>query len=217
MASPGPWRHSEEAHGRLEQSRRLLREAKSELRTALLTRRSVRTPEERRTADAGRLTALTELFAPAIAAGRLGMVAAYLSAPDEPDTLELVAWLAAQSVPVLLPATSTPAQPDWALYAGPDRLRTGRHGLLEPDTPPLGADGLAAATVIVCPALAATADGIRLGRGGGWYDRALTHARPDAVTAALIDDDELLGSLPAEPHDRPVDMVITHTRVIGPG
>ena len=52
-------------------------------------------------------------------------------------------------------------------------------------------------------------DGVRLGRGGGYYDRALRLARADAVVVALVFDDELVDELPAEPHDRRVTAVVT--------
>jgi 5-formyltetrahydrofolate cyclo-ligase len=61
----------------------------------------------------------------------------------------------------------------------------------------------------VVPALAVDHRGARLGRGGGYYDRALSHARPDATLVAVLFDDELVDHLPAEPHDRPVDAVVT--------
>ena len=60
------------------------------------------------------------------------------------------------------------------------------------------------ADVVVVPALAVDRDGVRLGRGGGYYDRALRHARADAVLVAVVFDDELVDELPAEPHDRRV-------------
>ena len=52
-------------------------------------------------------------------------------------------------------------------------------------------------------------DGVRLGRGGGYYDRALRHARPGAVLVAVVFDDEFVDGLPAEPHDRRVGAVVT--------
>ena len=58
------------------------------------------------------------------------------------------------------------------------------------------------------PALAVSRSGMRLGRGGGSYDRALARAE-SAFTVALLHDGELLDEVPAEPHDRPVDAVIT--------
>ena len=63
--------------------------------------------------------------------------------------------------------------------------------------------------VVVVPALAVAADGTRLGRGGGFYDRALGHARPDAVLVAVVFDEELLDAVPTGAHDRRVDAVVS--------
>jgi 5-formyltetrahydrofolate cyclo-ligase len=70
------------------------------------------------------------------------------------------------------------------------------------------------AEVIICPSLAADPFGQRLGRGGGWYDRALEPLPADTETWTLINDDELLDELPAQPWDRPVRRIVTQTRVI---
>jgi 5-formyltetrahydrofolate cyclo-ligase len=62
----------------------------------------------------------------------------------------------------------------------------------------------------VVPALAVDRTGLRMGRGGGSYDRVL--ARADrAYSVALLHDGELLEKVPAEPHDRRVRAVITPT------
>jgi 5-formyltetrahydrofolate cyclo-ligase len=88
-------------------------------------------------------------------------------------------------------------------------LEPGRFGLLEPVGPRLGPTAIGTADIVVVPALAVARDGVRLGRGGGYYDRALRHARPDAVVVALLFDDEFVDELPAEPHDRRVTAVVT--------
>jgi 5-formyltetrahydrofolate cyclo-ligase len=62
--------------------------------------------------------------------------------------------------------------------------------------------------VIIVPALAVSRTGMRLGRGGGSYDRALARAGR-AVKVALLHDGELRDDIPAEPHDQRVDAVIT--------
>ena len=83
----------------------------------------------------------------------------------------------------------------WAVDTG--RLTPGRFGLLEPLGPRLGPTAIGTADVVVVPALAVASDGVRLGRGGGYYDRALQHARGDAVLVALVFDDELVDELPS--------------------
>jgi 5-formyltetrahydrofolate cyclo-ligase len=65
---------------------------------------------------------------------------------------------------------------------------------------------------MVCPGLAADRSGGRLGRGGGSYDRAL--ARTRARRVLLLHDGEVLDSVPAQPHDQPVDVIVTPTRTL---
>ena len=64
-------------------------------------------------------------------------------------------------------------RPAWAPYEGPDRLRVGVLSILEPTGDPVPSEQLPEAELIICPGLAANRRGDRLGRGGGWYDRAL--------------------------------------------
>ena len=146
-------------------------------------------------------------------------VAAYLSTGAEPGSLQLVAWLAAHDVRVLLPVLSHPSggrldRPAWAPYDGPDALRTGAFSILEPIGDPLPSEQLPEAELIVCPGLAANRQGDRLGRGGGWYDRALTHASQSAPVWLLLNDDEVLATIPIQPWDRRVDVIVTPTRMI---
>jgi len=51
--------------------------------------------------------------------------------------------------------------------------------------------------------------GVRLGRGGGSYDRALARVGPGTLRVAVVYDTELLDLLPAEPHDVPVHGAVT--------
>lgn len=70
-------------------------------------------------------------------------------------------------------------------------------------------------TVLFIPLLAFTANGERLGQGGGHYDRWL-EAHPHAVCIGLGWDAQEIADLPAEPHDMALDLVVTPTRVLGP-
>lgn len=67
--------------------------------------------------------------------------------------------------------------------------------------------------VVLVPALAVDRTGVRLGRGGGSYDRALLRARGRVV--ALLHEGELLDALPAEPHDVPVHAAALPSGVVG--
>lgn len=65
--------------------------------------------------------------------------------------------------------------------------------------------------VVIVPALAATPDGSRIGKGRGYYDRFLSilaSQQRAPVTVALVRDSELLASIPCEPHDQKVSVVV---------
>lgn len=188
-------------------------EVKEEFRTLLRAARKAHSPRWRAEAAAALVDVVETI--PALADARC--VAVYSARPTEPDTGPLLDALAARGVDVLLPVLGAGLQREWARYAG-------RHDLLqrapgrppEPSTPSLGAEALAEAEVIVAPALAVDTSGTRLGQGGGWYDRALAHARPGTPVIALIFAQELYDAdvhpLPRQEHDRGVDMVATPER-----
>lgn len=141
-------------------------------------------------------------------------VAAYVSRPAEPGTAPLLAALRRNGVRVLLPVLGPALSRRWADYRGASDLEVRAPGRPpEPSGPAFDAEVLAEADVIVTPALAIDRAGIRLGQGGGWYDRALLHARPDATVLAVVYDEEYLDApLPRDIHDVPVDAVTTPTR-----
>jgi 5-formyltetrahydrofolate cyclo-ligase len=62
---------------------------------------------------------------------------------------------------------------------------------------------------VLVPGLAASPTGMRLGRGGGSYDRALGRVPVGTFTCALLYDDEVDRDVPTEPHDRAVSAVAT--------
>jgi 5-formyltetrahydrofolate cyclo-ligase len=176
--------------------------AKSALRARHLARRLDRPPAERDAAAAAVATALLRGLAGTRA------VAAYVPAPEEPGHGRLPAAFAELAARVLLPVVPAErAELGWAVDIG--RLAPGRYGLFEPVGPRLGPAAVATVDVVVVPALAVSRHGVRLGRGGGYYDRALRHVRPDTVLVAVVFDDELLDDLPAEPHDQQVTAVVT--------
>jgi 5-formyltetrahydrofolate cyclo-ligase len=86
-------------------------------------------------------------------------------------------------------------------------LSSGAFCLLEPTGPAVATERLRDAAAVVVPALAVDRAGHRLGRGGGFYDRAL--AAVEIPTVAVVFDDELMDELPVEPHDVPVGAVLT--------
>jgi 5-formyltetrahydrofolate cyclo-ligase len=176
--------------------------AKDELREGLLFRRRARPTAQREAA--------AEAVARALLAGLdgVGTLAAFVPDPSEPGSGRLPAAYTELGARVLLPVIPSEGRIlDWALYTGD--LEPGRFGLSHPPGPRLGPTAIAEADAVVVPALAVDRFGIRLGRGGGYYDRALQHVRDDAVLVALLFDGELVDELPTEPHDRRVTAVVT--------
>jgi 5-formyltetrahydrofolate cyclo-ligase len=62
------------------------------------------------------------------------------------------------------------------------------------------------------PLVGFSADGARLGQGGGHYDRWLA-AHPEATALGLGWDCQLVEDLPLEAHDQPLTAIITPTRL----
>ena len=123
-------------------------------------------------------------------------VCGYVPLRTEPGSVELLGELADRGVRVLVPVLLADRDLDWAEWDG------------QPGAP-IGAAAIGAADAVLAPALAAAADGTRLGRGGGSYDRALARVRTGAEIAALLYDEELVAALPSDPWDVPVGAVVT--------
>lgn len=160
---------------------------------------------ERAAALAGVLLATTEVR-------RAATVAAYVSVGREPGTGPTIEALAAAGKRVILPKLLPDNDLDWAAYAGPASLATARRGLLEPTTPALGPDAVATADVLLIPGLAVDHTGLRLGRGGGSYDRAL--ARATGFSIVVLNSEELLDIVPADAHDRRVAAMASEAALV---
>ncbi|HVV77022.1 MAG TPA: 5-formyltetrahydrofolate cyclo-ligase [Mycobacteriales bacterium] len=172
---------------------------KAELRQFAIERRAARSTAEIRSAGsaiAGRASAF---------AVRARTVAAFLSTPTEPPTRQLLAALLAAGCEVIVPVV-VGSRMDWTRYTVGIDVRTTELGIDEPKGERLGQDALEAADVVLVPALLVDRAGNRLGRGRGYYDRALSAVAVRSV--AVVFDDELVEDLPVEPHDRRVSGVL---------
>ena len=149
--------------------------------------------------------------------GGVSLPALFAPTPLEPDMSLALGLFERALLPILLDEAGAPlGAPRWGLWEAGQALVTLGRPPAQPDGEVLGAESLKEADLIVIPALAASVDGTRLGQGGGWYDRALMHRSPDTPVVAAIFDDEVAeaGIIPAEPHDVPVDAIVTPTRTI---
>lgn len=140
-------------------------------------------------------------------------VGLYYPHPHEAPTLAYARWLHENGRKLALPRFDHRDAPmafhAWAdPFSEEDELEVGPFGVLQPsaDSRPVVPD------LMFVPLLAFTADGARLGQGGGHYDRWLD-AHADRLAIGLAWDAQLADSLPHEPHDRPLAMIVTPTRL----
>jgi 5-formyltetrahydrofolate cyclo-ligase len=95
---------------------------------------------------------------------------------------------------------------------GEGTLRRSRHGMFEPDPHTCARAPIEEIDLALIPGLAFDPDtGIRLGRGGGYYDRLLADKRFRAVTIGIAFGFQLHAGLPAELHDQPVASILTES------
>lgn len=138
---------------------------------------------------------------------RAATVAAYVSVGGEPGTGPLLDALLAAGRRVILPVLLPDGDLDWAAHTGP--LVRARRGLLEPPGPRLGPEAVATADVVLTPGLAVDRTGMRLGRGGGSYDRALGRVPVPTFTCTLLYEGEIVDRVPSDSHDRRVAAAAT--------
>ena len=176
---------------------------KSALRRAVLERRAAVPAAERSARDEAILAGLRGV----VGAGSL--VCAYVPDGGEAGGPDLPRHLADLGARVLLPVSPASGPLGWAPFAGADDLRPGRFGIPVPSADPDGPDRIADADLVLVPSVAVDRAGHRLGRGGGYYDRSLAHVRPATRLLAVLDAEDVLDYVPAEPHDLPVHGVLT--------
>lgn len=95
-----------------------------------------------------------------------------------------------------------------------NQLSKSSYGLLEPneaETEPIDKQRI---DLMIVPGVVFDRRGYRIGYGGGYYDRFLENG--GIRTLSLLLDQQLTARIPADPYDRPVDQLITQTRIIVP-
>jgi 5-formyltetrahydrofolate cyclo-ligase len=143
------------------------------------------------------------------------VVGLYHAAPHEAPTRSYARWLYENGRTVALPwFASRDGAMTFRRWLDPyddandlGGLETGPWSTLQPAT---DAEEVVPDAVFV-PLIGFTAEGARLGQGGGHYDRWLSE-HPHVVPIGLAWDSQRVDALPTEPHDRPLRAVVTPTR-----
>lgn len=180
-------------------------DAKATLRSELRAGRSARP------ADEAASVRLSQQLGQYCLDNRIKIAAAYLPLPGEPDISDFLDWARDQAITLLLP---TVAGQDLRWVEFDSATKIGELGFAEA----AGKHGdLKRAEVVFLPALAVDLVGNRLGKGKGFYDRALAQlaaSKSRAKQIAVVFDEELLLQLPAESHDQKVDAAVTASKFV---
>ena len=168
------------------------------------------TQTERAAATAGLTEQLTALVQ------RLGArtVSCYLSTMDEPDTRPFLNRARDAGLRVLFPISRADGLLDWTTATDEEEETIGLFGMPEPVGELLGPIAINDADLIIVPAAAIDARGMRLGWGRGYYDKTLGSMERCPPVYAVLFDSELLDAVPAERHDQCVDGAVTPVRTV---
>jgi 5-formyltetrahydrofolate cyclo-ligase len=134
----------------------------------------------------------------------------YASCGSEVQTHELIRALSDRGDIVTIPRIVGSGKMIARQIHAFEELRLGEFGIL---APPAGEAYSGTIDVCVCPGLAFSEAGHRLGSGRGFYDRYLAANAP-RLAIGLALECQIRADLPTEVHDRPMDFVITEERVI---
>lgn len=181
--------------------------AKAALRSRMRAARRSLAPEDRNAETASTVATCLGLVV-GLAPRQL---ASYAAAGGELDLagIHLARWAA--GLPVLLPRVVTAGVLDWHLVQSPDQLIAGTYGIPAPDPARAPRVRLDPGALVLVPGTAFTADGRRLGQGGGFYDRVLG---PGLVAVGIGFACQLVDELPTEPHDRRLSGLVIAGRLV---
>lgn len=139
--------------------------------------------------------------------GSAKTIASYISYGDEPDTSRLNEELLKAGKRILLPRTDESGVISWIEWDS--QMTIERHRKRPHLAQPQGNPFVGEIDAVIAPALRVDRSGVRLGQGGGSYDRALKEANAHTSwKVALLHDEEISTEpLPFEAHDVLVDAV----------
>jgi 5-formyltetrahydrofolate cyclo-ligase len=185
---------------------------KAAVRRTLAQSRKELSPAERRESSR-RIVAACRGIAGFAAAD---VICSYVNFREEVETTDLIEALLKEGRRVVVPVQPLDAaQPlDFAEIHALSEMVPNHFGILQPPLEAVRRVPIAAIALFLVPGLAFDPAGRRLGYGLGFYDRAFAAAAPGALKVGLAFERQLLESVPADPHDVPMDFVVTEERVI---
>lgn len=131
------------------------------------------------------------------------VILCYYALPDEVSTRQLIDDLVTEGKTVLLPKVIDDKQMELRIYTGAHDLKEGAFHIMEPVGERF--TDFAHIDVALVPGVAFDAEGHRLGRGKGYYDRILPLLKHKI---GVCFDFQKVEGVPVEAYDIPVDEVI---------
>jgi 5-formyltetrahydrofolate cyclo-ligase len=144
-------------------------------------------------------------------------VVLYSPVDNEVDTRAIMEHALSSRKKVYYPVLRGTEVPEFAqVYSQNDFIR-GPYGIPEPAGDVRLKDADCERLALIVPGLVFDRRGYRLGRGRGWYDRALAWIGQRACSFGLAFEFQLVDRLPERSWDQKLDCVITETEVISCG
>jgi len=143
-----------------------------------------------------------------------GIIFFFASFRTEVDTTEMIKSAHSSGKRVLLPKVDKDRH-ELLLYEIRDfsELAPGYMGIPEPSFQGRQMS-INDADIVIIPGAGFDASGNRIGYGGGYYDRLLSGLQKDSPVIAPAYEEQVVDSIPSEPHDIRVQMIVTDRRVI---
>ncbi|MEW4563428.1 5-formyltetrahydrofolate cyclo-ligase [Bremerella sp. JC770] len=138
----------------------------------------------------------------------------YVSVRKEVQTMNILEYVLRERGQVVVPYCLADGQLGLFRLTELEQLETGAYGIREPIAA-LRAKRTASPEsidTIVMPGVAFDRRGNRIGYGKGYFDRLLPRLRDDCTKIGLAFDCQVFPEVPSEPHDVPVDHLITETQ-----
>lgn len=175
------------------------------LRSQMLARR-LAMPEAEWVAASAALSSNLEAYLQQVGLPKSGQIVAFCwPVQNEPDIRPLILKWRESGITVALPVVIAPAHPlVFRIWLAGGVLKPDQYGIPTPVDGPL-----VTPDVLLLPGNAFDDAGYRLGYGGGFFDRTLETIIPRPLVVGLCFENARVSDLKPEPHDQPVDMVVT--------
>ena len=140
------------------------------------------------------------------------VIGLYYPVKSEMSSLTLIDYLETKGKIICLPIVVGKNSPlVFKPWSPGEDIVPGHYGIPEPDN-----DQIVTPDLVICPLLAYDAMGIRLGYGGGFYDRTISYLRKNKQTRYMglaFSEQKSYHDLPSEAHDVPLDAVLTEAGI----